>query len=97
MSLVGPRADVAEMAALLPREAEPLLRLRPGMTGLATLAFRDEEEILGRQPDPVQFNRDYIYPEKVRLNLEYNRTLSLRCDILLIARTLCAVFTRHRT
>jgi lipopolysaccharide/colanic/teichoic acid biosynthesis glycosyltransferase len=62
--------------------------LRPGITGPATLAYRDEEALLAGVEDPEAYNRDVVYPEKVRINLDYIRHYSLRHDLRYIFRTL---------
>jgi len=87
MSFVGPRPDVPGFADQLSGRNRTVLSLRPGITGPATLAYRDEEEILAAQPDPECYNREVIYPDKVRLNLEYIRNWSLAGDIGYIVHT----------
>ena len=87
MSFVGPRPDVPGFADTLVGEDRAVLSLRPGITGPATLAYRDEEELLASQPDPERYNREVIYPDKVRLNLEYIRDWSLVGDIRYIFQT----------
>ena len=81
MSFVGPRPDVPGFADRLEGEARAILSLRPGITGPATLKYRNEEEILSKQFDPESYNRQVIWPDKVRINLEYIRSWSLRRDI----------------
>ncbi|MEM9291891.1 MAG: sugar transferase [Acidobacteriota bacterium] len=71
MSFVGPRPDVPGFADRLEGSDRRLLALRPGITGPATLAFRDEETLLAEQADPERYNREVIWPRKVKLNLEY--------------------------
>jgi lipopolysaccharide/colanic/teichoic acid biosynthesis glycosyltransferase len=88
MSLVGPRPDVPGWADRLEGDDRVILRIRPGITGPATLHFRDEAQLLARQPDPERFNREVIWPAKVRLNREYLQQWSLAGDFRLIARTL---------
>jgi lipopolysaccharide/colanic/teichoic acid biosynthesis glycosyltransferase len=88
MSLVGPRPDVPGYADRLQGENRRLLQLRPGITGPATLAYRNEEEILAQVGDPVRYNDEVIWPDKVRLNLEYLETASLRKDLGYLWRTL---------
>jgi lipopolysaccharide/colanic/teichoic acid biosynthesis glycosyltransferase len=80
MSLVGPRPDVAEY---LPDGAQGqiVLSVRPGITGPATLVFRDEEELLARQLDPEHYTRVVLVPAKGRINEHYVRTWRLRHDI----------------
>lgn len=88
MSLVGPRPDVAGYADKLQGDDRKLLLLRPGITGPATLAYRNEEEILAKVSDPVQYNNEIIYPDKVRINLEYMENCSLVQDLKYILETI---------
>jgi len=88
MSLVGPRPDVPGYADQLEGEQRKILFLRPGITGLASLKFANEEVILAEQENPVKYNNDVIYPEKVRLNLDYYYNNSLWVDIKIIFATI---------
>lgn len=90
MSFVGPRPDVEEYAELLQEEDRVVLAVRPGLTGPATLHFRDEEELLATREDPVRYNREVIFPEKVRLNCQYIRDQSLGLDLGYILSSLKA-------
>lgn len=87
MSFVGPRPDVPGYADRLEGEKRLLLTIRPGITGPATLAYRDEEAILAAQPDPERYNDEVIYPDKVRINLEYIRNWRFWDDLVYIWRT----------
>jgi len=87
MSFVGPRPDVPGFADALSGEDRAILSIRPGITGPATLKYRNEEAILAAQDDPEAYNRDVIFPDKVRLNLAYIRDWSLMGDIRYIWRT----------
>lgn len=87
MSFVGPRPDVPGYADRLEGEARLLLSVRPGITGPATLAYRDEEALLAAQDDPVRHNDEVIYPDKVRINLEYIRNWRFRDDLRYIWHT----------
>lgn len=71
MALVGPRPDVPGYADRLEGDARRILALRPGITGPAALIFRDEERLLALARDPRRFNDELLFPEKVRINLEY--------------------------
>jgi lipopolysaccharide/colanic/teichoic acid biosynthesis glycosyltransferase len=71
MSFVGPRPDVPGYADKLQGEAKKILSLRPGITGPATLYFRNEEELLASVPNPKEYNDKVIWPKKVELNLAY--------------------------
>lgn len=88
MSFVGPRPDVPGYADRLRGRDRDILRLRPGITCPATLKYRHEEEILAAQPDPQRYNDEVIYPDKVRLNLEYFDNHSLMGDIRIILKTI---------
>lgn len=71
MSFVGPRPDVPGFADRLQGKERLVLSVRPGITGPATLKYRNEEDLLAKQEDPEAYNRDVIYPDKIRLNLRY--------------------------
>lgn len=81
MSFVGPRPDVPGFADQLTGEDCLLLSVRPGITGPATLKYRAEEEILGAQSDPEGYNREVIWPDKVKINLDYIQNWRLSTDI----------------
>ncbi len=88
MSLVGPRPDVPGYADRLEGDARLLLAVRPGITGPATLKYRDEEALLASVDDPVKYNDEVIYPDKVRLNVDYVRRYSFAKDLGYIWRTI---------
>jgi lipopolysaccharide/colanic/teichoic acid biosynthesis glycosyltransferase len=87
MSFVGPRPDVSGYMDRLNGEAVRLLELRPGITGPASLAFRNEDVLLAQAADPVEFNDRVLFPEKVRLNLEYMKRISFVSDVGYILKT----------
>lgn len=87
MSFVGPRPDVPGYADKLEGEDRGILLLKPGITGPATLKYRNEEELLAQQPNPQKYNDEVIFPDKVRINLEYLRNHSLAGDIAIILKT----------
>lgn len=87
MSFVGPRPDVPGFADQLEGEDRIILSIRPGITAPATLHFKNEEELLAQQPNPEQYNREIIWPEKIRLNKEYIQNYSLWLDIKIIWKT----------
>lgn len=88
MSLVGPRPDVAGFADQLQDQDREILSLLPGITGLATLNFKQEEELLAQQKDPVTYNREVIWPEKIKLNKEYIENYSFGLDIQILWKTI---------
>lgn len=81
MSFVGPRPDVPGYADGLRGDDRKVLNLRPGITGPASIYFKDEEELLAKQDDPKNYNDNIIWPTKVRINLEYLENYSLVKDI----------------
>lgn len=87
MSLVGPRPDVRGFADELRGRERVLLSLKPGITGPASIHYKDEEELLARQKDPVSFNKNVIWPNKVQLNMQYLENWSLWKDISCILKT----------
>ena len=87
MSLVGPRPDVRGFADELRGRERVLLSLKPGITGPASIYYKDEEELLARQKDPVSFNKNVIWPNKVQLNMQYLENWSLWKDISCILKT----------
>ena len=88
MSFVGPRPDVPGFADKLQGEERSMLSIRPGITGPATLKYRNEEELLAEQKDPDTYNRDVVWPDKVKINLEYIRHWSLTRDLQYIWETI---------
>ena len=92
MSFVGPRPDVPGYADQLQGEDRVILTLRPGITGPATLKYRNEEELLAQVKNPQQYNDEVIYPDKVRLNRYYAEHYSFIEDIKMI---FCTVLGKH--
>lgn len=92
MSFVGPRPDVPGYADVLQGEDREVLELRPGITGPASLKYRDEEDLLARQSDPVKYNDEVIFPDKVRINRYYLHNYSFIKDIQMI---FCTVLGKH--
>ena len=87
MSFVGPRPDVPGYADNLKGEDREILKLRPGITGPASLKYRDEEELLAKQANPQEYNDNVIYPDKVKINLYYLHHYSFIMDIKMIIAT----------
>lgn len=88
MSFVGPRPDVPGYADLLQGEDRRILELLPGITGPASLKYRNEEELLASVEDPIVYNDTVIYPDKVRINLYYYHHYSLWMDAKIVMATL---------
>ncbi len=87
MSLVGPRPDVPEIARRLETEAPLVLTVRPGITGPASLKYRNEEEILETCADPEWVNASILFPDKMRINAEYARSYRWQSDLWYIWQT----------
>jgi lipopolysaccharide/colanic/teichoic acid biosynthesis glycosyltransferase len=88
MSLVGPRPDIPGYADRLKGDDRVILSLRPGMTGPASIKYKNEEALLAQVDDPVLLNDSVIWPDKVKINKAYLLNYSLRRDLDYIARTL---------
>ena len=88
MSFVGPRPDVPGYADQLVGKDRDVLKLKPGITGPASLKYRDEEDLLASQADPQKYNDEVIFPDKVRINLYYLNHYSFIDDIKMIFCTL---------
>ena len=96
MSIVGPRPDVPGYADRLRGDDRLVLSVRPGITSPATLAYRHEEALLASVADPERYNRDVIWPDKVRINLEYLNSYSLVADLRCIRDTVLSVINHER-
>jgi lipopolysaccharide/colanic/teichoic acid biosynthesis glycosyltransferase len=71
MSIVGPRPDIAGYYDVLKGENRKILELKPGLTSEAALKYANEEAVLSNIANPLQYNDDVIFPDKVQLNLTY--------------------------
>ena len=87
MSLVGPRPDVPGYLDKLTGEDRVLLTLRPGITGPATLKYRNEEELLAGVSDPETYYDEVIWPDKVRINKAYLENWSFSSDLGYLLKT----------
>lgn len=87
MSFVGPRPDVEGYADKLEGDDRIVLSIRPGITGPASLKYKNEEEILSKQANPKEYNDNVIWPDKVKINIEYIKNWSLLKDIQYIVKT----------
>ena len=92
MSLVGPRPDVPGYADKLVGDDRIILKLKPGITGPASLKFVKEEEILFSKKDPKKYNDEVIYPEKVRINVDYYNNRTIWIDIKIIFATIFRIY-----
>lgn len=88
MSFVGPRPDVPGYADKLTGDDRNILKLRPGLTGAASLVYNNEDEILANQEDPVKYNDEILYPAKVKIDLEYYHNHTFTGDVVIILKTI---------
>lgn len=96
MSFVGPRPDVPGYADKLEGENREILKLKPGITGPASLMYRNEEEILKQQENPIEFNDKILFPDKIRINLLYLKRQSTGLDFRLIIQTIFGGFDENK-
>jgi lipopolysaccharide/colanic/teichoic acid biosynthesis glycosyltransferase len=94
MSLVGPRPEVPKYVALYSLEQREVLKLKPGMTDLASIKYRNESDLLARASDAEQVYIHEIMPEKIRINLDYAQRSSVIEDLRVIFLTLQRVFLK---
>lgn len=88
MSLVGPRPEVRKYVAMYTDEQMHVLDVRPGITDMASIRYRNENEILAEVDNPEEYYIQVIMPDKLRMNLEYVKNQSLTHDIRLIGQTI---------
>ena len=88
MSLVGPRPEVPKYVALYNEEQRKVLDIRPGITDMASLRYKDENDILGKVDNPEEYYINVIMKDKLNLNLEYIEKSNVFFDIYLILKTI---------
>lgn len=88
MSFVGPRPDVPGYADKLEGDDRVILKMRPGLTGPASIKYRHEDRLLAQQSDPQRYNDEVIWPDKVKINREYYENWSIWLDILILWKTI---------
>ena len=88
MGFVGPRPDVPGYSDQLKGEQRKILNLRPGITGPATLKYANEELILSKVENPIKYNKEVIFPDKVKINLDYVNNWTIYGDIKIILNTI---------
>lgn len=87
MSIVGPRPDIPGYYDTLSGEDIKILELKPGITSKASIKYSNEEELLAKQSDPLQYNDEIIFPDKVKMNLEYYYKHTFIGDLKIIFNT----------
>lgn len=88
MSLVGPRPDIAGYYDALEGEERKILALKPGITSEAALKYRNEEELLKKQENPKEFNDKVIFPDKLKMNLDYYYKHNTYIDLKILIKTI---------
>jgi lipopolysaccharide/colanic/teichoic acid biosynthesis glycosyltransferase len=88
MSFVGPRPEVRQYVKLFPDNYTKVLKVRPGLSDMASIKYANEEEILAVQPDPDSYYRSVILPDKLHLAEHYVNVVTLKTDMLVIINTL---------
>ncbi|HHL2037256.1 sugar transferase [Clostridium perfringens] len=89
MSFVGPRPDVEKLINSLQNDEKKIyLSIRPGITGPATLKYKNEEDILAKVKNPEEYNNEVIFKDKVKMNIEYIKNYSFIKDIKYIIKTI---------
>lgn len=87
MSIVGPRPDIPGYADRLKGDDRIILTVRPGITGPATIKYKNEERLLLQKVNPQQFNDEIIWPDKVKINIEYVKNWSFFKDLKYIYKS----------
>jgi lipopolysaccharide/colanic/teichoic acid biosynthesis glycosyltransferase len=94
MTFVGPRPEVPSYVDLFRQDYEEILRVRPGITDLASIKYRDEATVLSQSPDPEAEYVNRVLPDKIKLAKEYIRHASFLFDLGLMFKTFCRLFQR---
>ena len=92
MSFVGPRPEVRQFVNLYSEIQKKVLNVKPGITDLASIEFRNENEILSKEEDPNQYYIDNIMPKKLEINLKYINQRNLLKDFVVIIKTIKVIF-----
>jgi lipopolysaccharide/colanic/teichoic acid biosynthesis glycosyltransferase len=92
MSLVGPRPEVPRYVQSYSSAQRRVLSVRPGITDLASISYRREEELLVSYADLDRYYREVVLPDKLSMNLAYLNRISFLYDLLLLLRTMVAIF-----
>ena len=96
MSIVGPRPDIEGYYDLLEGEDRKILELKPGLTSLASLKYYNEDALLERQIDPLLYNDEELFPDKIKMNLEYYYHQNFYSDLKIIGDTCKFIFKKEK-
>jgi len=92
MSLVGPRPEVPAYRRIYFEIFEDVLSLRPGITDLASIKYRNEEEVLAESCDPEETYINEILPDKLQMALKYMDNISFKADLIIVILTIRRLF-----
>jgi lipopolysaccharide/colanic/teichoic acid biosynthesis glycosyltransferase len=92
MSFVGPRPEVPQYVQLYKQDYQEILTVRPGLTDLASLKYRDEAALLAKSENPEEEYRTRVLPDKIELAKDYLRQASLLFDLKIIFKTFFKLF-----
>ena len=95
MAFVGPRPEAPRFVADYTPEQRKILEYRPGLVDPATLKYRHEERILAEYPDPQKAYLEKVLPDKLKVSLDYQQKRGFRSDLMVILRTLTALFQKR--
>ncbi|KFF18028.1 sugar transferase [Chryseobacterium sp. JM1] len=91
MSFVGPRPDIEGYYDRLEGADRQVLELKPGLTCEASIEYRNEETLLKEQVNPLQYNNEVLFPQKVKMNLAYLEKKSFKNDMKILWKTFVAI------
>jgi lipopolysaccharide/colanic/teichoic acid biosynthesis glycosyltransferase len=94
MTFVGPRPEVPQYVELFRQDYEEILKVRPGITDLASIKYRDEAALLGQSENPEEEYVTRVLPDKINLGKEYIRRSSVLFDLTLMFKTFLRLFDR---
>ncbi|MDO3426234.1 sugar transferase [Chryseobacterium sp. APV1] len=94
MSFVGPRPDIEGYYDNLKGDLRRILELKPGLTSEASIKYGNEEQILRQYENPLKYNDEVLFPDKVKMNLQYLDNMSLMTDVRILFQTFFKIFTR---
>jgi len=95
MSMVGPRPEVRKYVQLYTEEQKQILKVKPGITDLASITYKNENEMLAGSLDPEQTYIQYILPHKIQLNMNYINNPSLQNYFRITLKTISRVFFKR--
>ncbi len=96
MSLVGPRPELQKFVDLYTPEQRLIISIRPGITDLASIEYRNENELLEGKTDPIDYYVREIMPHKLELNRHYIQHQSLMMDVRILFTTAIAIFKKKK-